>query len=100
MTSNVTQAIVKTRQSLHLDREEWRNWAFFLARFFLYAAPDNIRTQFTGALSMTPPDAGELAETFALLYTKAEDRAKAANVRYSVVDLWTQTLRLQEARHD
>jgi hypothetical protein len=100
MTSNVTQAIVKMRQSLHIDREEWRNLALFLARFFLYAAPDNIRVQFTGRPSMTTPDALELSELFAILYVRAEDEAKAAGLNYSPSDLWAQALRLQEAPHE
>jgi hypothetical protein len=100
MTPQVTQAIIKTRYMLHLDRDQWRNWALFLARFFLYAAPDSVRAQFTGRPSMTPPDALELAEVFATLYVRAEDEAKAAGLSYLPSDLWTQTLCLEEAHHD
>jgi hypothetical protein len=101
MTTQTQHAIILARQNLHLDREQWQDWALFLARFFLYAAPDSVRAKFTGTSSMTPPDVMELAETFALLYVKVEDRAQAVGLGYSVSDLWMQTLRLnREVCHE
>lgn len=94
MNPRTTQAIVKARDSFHLDRDQWRDWSLFLARFFLYAAPDRVRARFVGKPSTIAPEVMELAETFALLYVKVEDRAQAAGLGYSVSDLWTQALRL------
>ena len=100
MTPKTTQAIIKMRQSLNLDREEWRNWAIFLARFHLDAAPDKVRGQFTGTPSKTSSEAVELAEIFALLYVKTEDTAQAVKLQYSLSTLWSAALHVQGAIHE
>lgn len=98
LSNNLTSIIQKFRESRNLDKVVWQNYAIFCARLHIEAAPDAIRAQFTGLLSNTPPESRELAEIFTLLLTRAEDRARAANLQYSMVDLWATALRLQEAR--
>jgi len=100
MTRQIQHAIIQTRQNLQLDREEWQHWAIFLARFHLYSAPEKVRAQFVGIPSETPPEVCSLAETFALLYVKAEDQAQAARTKYRVDDLWSAALQLQEGSHE
>jgi hypothetical protein len=100
MTRQIQHAIIQTRQGLHLDREQWQHWAIFLARFYLYAAPEKVRIQFIGIPSETPSEIKNLAEIFALLYAKAEDQAQVTRTKYRIVDLWSAALQLQEAHHE
>lgn len=100
MTRHIQHAIIQTRQSLHLDPEQWQCWSIFLARFFLFAAPAYVRVRFAGIPSQTPAEARELAEIFALLYARAEDRAQATRTKYRIADLWSAALQLQEERHE
>ena len=100
MTTQTQHAIILARQNLHLDREQWQNWAVFLARLYLDAAPAEIRLLFMGLPSHTSPEARNIAETFALLHAKAEDQAQATHTTYRIVDLWSSALRLQEAYHE
>jgi hypothetical protein len=100
MTTQTQHAIILARQNLHLDRGQWQNWAVFLARLSLDAAPEEIRLQFMGLPSHTSPKARTLAEIFALLQAKAEDQAQATHTTYRTVDLWSGALKLQEASHE
>ena len=97
MSPQVRQAIIKTRESMHIDRDLWQNWAIWLARHYLDYAPEEARAQLMGPPSRTSPETRNLVETFAMLYMRAEDRAQAANVQYSLVDLWATARRLQGA---
>jgi len=97
MNPKTTQAIIKTRQSLNLDRDEWQNWTICLARLYLNAAPEEARLQFMGPSSDISPQAKELAEVFAMLFARAEDKAVVVGLPYSMVNLWLTAI--QEARH-
>lgn len=101
MTNNlrIGSIIQGFREAHGLDRETWQRYAIFLARCYLDAAPEEARLQFMGPPSHISPQAKELAEVFAMLHTKAEDKAKAVSVQYSMVDLWSSALQLQEVCH-
>ncbi|MGYP001002421287 len=49
----VNSAILKTREKLHLDCEQWRRFSVFCARLALDDAPPEVRVQFTGKPSAT-----------------------------------------------
>jgi hypothetical protein len=90
----VKDQIIRMRQRLNLEIEDWRRFAIFTARVFLDFAPAEIRARFTGRPSETPREAADLAETFLLLYTLAEDKAKAADAQYSLEELWQAAIKL------
>jgi hypothetical protein len=96
MTSKVKNEVIRARQGMHLDQETWRKWSVFLVRLYLDSAPNKIRAQFTGSPSSTPQEAAELAEVFAMLQAKVEDRSLAAHVQYLGADLWREAVRLQK----
>jgi hypothetical protein len=101
MTSATRYEIIRLRRTLHLDYETWRRWTLFSARLFLQFAPLEVRPLFLGAPSHVLPEATELAEAFALLRAQAEDGAEAAEVQYSLAELWKEAVKLQrEAEHD
>jgi len=86
--------IIRMRQRLNLEIEDWRRFAIFTARVFLDYAPPEVRVKFTGAPDDTPREAADLAETFLLLYALAEDKAKAADAPYSLEELWQAAIKL------
>ncbi len=94
----INQAIVKTRTSLHLSLDEWRNFCVFCARLALDSAPSDIRQLFLGKPSETPKNALLLAEVFTTLVMRAEDAAEATNSTYTYADLWEQALSLWGGR--
>ncbi|GAB6276036.1 MAG: hypothetical protein SAMD01599839_05760 [Rectinema sp.] len=101
MTSTTRYEIIRLRRTLHLDYETWRRWTLFSARLFLQFAPLEVRPLFLGAPSHVSPEAVEVAEAFALLRAKAEDKTEVTEVRYSLAELWKEAVELQrEAQND
>jgi len=90
----VKDQIIRMRQRLNLEIEDWRRFAIFTARVFLDFAPPEIRARFMGPPSDTPRETIDLAETFLLLYAMAEDMAKAADAPYSLEELWQAAIKL------
>jgi hypothetical protein len=90
----VKDQIIRMRQRHYLEIEDWRRFAIFIARFFLEYAPPEVRARFMGPPSETPRETVDLAETFLLLYTLAEDKAKAADAPYSLEELWQAAIKL------
>jgi len=90
----VKDQIIRMRQRLNLEIEDWRRFAIFTARVFLNFAPAEIRARFTGRPSETPREVVELCETFLLLYAIAEDKAKATDTKYSLIDIWQAAVQL------
>jgi len=90
----VKDQIIRMRQRLNLEIEDWRRFAIFIARLFLEYAPIEVRIKFTGAPSETPREAADLAETFLLLYALAEDKATATDTKYSLTEIWRAAVRL------
>lgn len=92
----VNQAIVKTREKLHLDRGQWQNFSIFCARLALDSAPHEVRQLFLGKPSTTSKNAVFLAEVFTTLVVQAEDAAEATGTQYSYEALWNEAIALWE----
>jgi hypothetical protein len=92
----INSTIVKTRLSLHLSIDEWRNFSVFCARLALDSAPDEVRQLFLGKPSTTSKNAVFLAEVFTTLVVQAEDAAEATGTQYSYEALWNEAIALWE----